>query len=1291
MPDLVKDFIGLNILVNDPQGDDSKDSSNDTTQTGVDVNNTVGFDTSATGYSIDAALQEQQILPILLTHRNGNYGYSSWKQIRNSHKSVVRNERKYNKLSTVSDPVPKQVTVGNRVETIMFRDLIVRSYNEPCVVSKHHPVVVLLTREEFDDQNKRAEFLYALEASYNNEITFMTNGEVNVHAGLIPIESEDYNALKGLYLKGALEDEESPFKGFRSFIFKQTVFPPEEFTFKSYTKKRVNFVSGYWRDLRVNRVINKKDFSNSYRLEESIWPLDAPNDFTTRIINSYPSYNNAGLPTQYVGKGAGALQNYHAQINIESSHLTRPKSFIPSYSYNRRSIFNPKSSDFFIDLSSSRDTITGSFGSNFDIMGRVIAADSGCQAAKQLVQETKDTGWSWFGFYGGEAFWDAPVMAGREPFDDNIDEFYEIIEKKYKDYSIIPEYKINSHIDFYLENGIKKQNLDLFEITGGVEGVEKSGNPDFYRVYSNSDFFQNFKMIKKDHKDFTDPSAISLTCKAVKKLIPYQGFYPAQRTSNIAEQFYESYKGTVIPEQDAIFDSNSYLDGYFRYLQKPLFGPGILFNTIKSGLAVSFPIYTIPTTDTRIATGSITLTGISTHQSSKLFKIFGESNGEIGDYYNKLPFESLLEPEKNLAGFEIYYPELKTFTNYRTPSKSDLSSSVFWSGQGDSKYRKMINNFLAETPEFFLENKNFTKLRSKKQSDPNFGFMKSGFTYRMRLKTFKTFKTKKQPIKWDNTGSVEKFVEVPQSLNDFGITAAEESITMYSRPSAFGPEEGALYADLLTSHSPVYFNYWQTTPPYYHGECWTDISFTPTESKKFSIDEIVSGSVIEHKRYFNPRIVNPVAATGWLNTLQKSLDFSRIVENNINSIAMNNDSSFNIFVKERAFESETPSSNPNTEDYLVIQSKFETPIINFNNVQTSSMTLGNLNNGKTATPIGMWHQFGQIPNQDEGIFTQITDVPISYLHADNIRNKAAAGDTGFQLGSQDFDWDTSESDEFKDLKSKNKSLADVLGFTKTPVRLGEIARVKKIKEAVVAVPFFDDNGAKNFFPIPRKDIDNAIKGNTKLCGQSVIEMIDRMKQYNFPPPMDFLTYREVDPFAMYIFEFEHDLSQQDLSYIWQNLAPDIALTHDTAEATITHELLAHELLGGGAVITTTEDGAILNESSKGELFNEKIRWMVFKVKYKAKTNYFDKMAGKSDSIPQSKGIGPRGQKDLITYNWPYDFFSLVELVKIDASVEFSNIERDEKTKERVVKDFKPEPTTSKQREALNPRKIIKKK
>jgi len=159
-----------------------------------------------------------------------------------------------------------------------------------------------------------------------------------------------------------------------------------------------------------------------------------------------------------------------------------------------------------------------------------------------------------------------------------------------------------------------------------------------------------------------------------------------------------------------------------------------------------------------------------------------------------------------------------------------------------------------------------------------------------------------------------------------------------------------------------------------------------------------------------------------------------------------------------------------------------------------------------------------------------------------------------------------------------------------------------------------------------------------------------------------LNYPEVKPFSMYIFEFTHTLSQQDLADIWQNLPPSIGTSFEEAEASVTHPLLANELMGYGTGNDTTPKG--------GELPN-KVRWMVFKVKQRANTNYFDKvvgvkgspLAGQTTSRDQSLKV----DQDLISYNWPYDFFSLVELVKIDAEVTFSDLENQDGTTKNVSK------------------------
>ncbi|WP_293316391.1 hypothetical protein, partial [Phenylobacterium sp.] len=255
---------------------------------------------------------------------------------------------------------------------------------------------------------------------------------------------------------------------------------------------------------------------------------------------------------------------------------------------------------------------------------------------------------------------------------------------------------------------------------------------------------------------------------------------------------------------------------------------------------------------------------------------------------------------------------------------------------------------------------------------------------------------------------------------------------------------------------------------------------------------------------------------------------------------------------------------------------------------------------------------------------------------------------------------------------KNKyvdSLADLCGFSTEPVKLGQVAQTKEVSEAVVAVPFFQVDGTRKFFSLPKSDIERAkeaIKTETVPgvvdarqhgTGQSVIDMVRKMQKFVMPPSMDFVKYSDIDPFAMYIFDFKHVFSKKDLADMWQNLPPTIGRSFEEAEAVISHPLLAKELLGGGAVIN---DG-LFDVSAKGPEFNTEIQWMIFKAKQKAKTNYFDKVITKKGTTSDTSGVtlegvttATIGTDPTITYNWPYDFFSLVELVKLDAEVSLGN-------------------------------------
>ena len=84
-------------------------------------------------------------------------------------------------------------------------------------------------------------------------------------------------------------------------------------------------------------------------------------------------------------------------------------------------------------------------------------------------------------------------------------------------------------------------------------------------------------------------------------------------------------------------------------------------------------------------------------------------------------------------------------------------------------------------------------------------------------------------------------------------------------------------------------------------------------------------------------------------------------------------------------------------------------------------------------------------------------------------------------------------------------------------------------------------------------------------------------------------------------------------------------------------------------------------SKTGEPLQSELRWMVFKVKQKAATNYYDKVVthqhstGKTTSTDTNIGRSSPDETDVpeYSYNWPYDYFSLIELAKIESEVKFA--------------------------------------
>ena len=1116
-------------------------------------------------------------------------------------------------------PKPKTITLNGKTKTIFPRKGDLALFDEPCVVARHKPIaysfgLVDTFETSYGRETSRMRRL-RIRHSFDNLIYNFTNNQINntfnvpnSHLDLLTPDLEElpsslleYNGITGLYLNGAIDDPDSPIDEFIFLRYRSTVFPTEKYTFKKYTRGRTTFTFN-WRDSLANRQEQAGDgMSITSGRERSIWPLDVDPNWQNLFE---PFYNYHGIPST---SSFGILWNNYAQASSNAQSFINSK-MKPAPLYARR---------HFTDTSQS------------------VVAPSGLLEVAAATDFNNPDGLS-----TGEAYFDTPAQAPSSsgPFHDSYDDYAQDIRLIGKNYSIIPEFRISDFVEEYQSRAVDNPIREFLSIKGGLSGYSDSTTKKFYDVFTTTDLMKSFDFVVDDHEGFAEPQRLSITCKAISKFLPYDGFYPVQRSVELAKQFYKSYKDNVSYPTDTTFKgivSDQHIA--FQNILAPLAAPGVLYNSIKSGIASDYPV----------VTGSFR-SSPGTHKHLK-YPV------PAAGFNKRIPFEAIVQPHKYLANVVLPAPEWQM--------SSSFYITASWDGGGDQLYAKMANNFLGEVPNFFLDGATNSAIASKKNKD--IFFVEEDTTYAMRVQIYRTMNGPNPFV----TNSVGVEYRVPQDISDGEL---KETITMYSRPSAFGPPTEGKVTDgqpisplfetmgietdsshYIYSNSDQGLNY-PFTPPYYHGRAWADIVYkSGTKTGRVQLDEIMASSSVTYHR-FDPSIYSQNSyASGTVWTTQTGPQ----AITKINQNAMQVSASLNLFGFAQVGQFNEAVVENREDARWVIQTKFETPILNFAEYEDkSTITIPN-NAGSSSVPRGMWHQFGKIPTSTEGIYMKVGDVPNSWNVAQG-RPRA--------------------------LGNVTSSLADLCGFDTLPVKLGKIADSITVKEAVVMIPYKEVSGEKQFFKLEetpdlakitiataKKMVTGDSTGtvqsiaNLEMPGKSVVDMVSKMQKFVIPPQMDFVTYPDsVDPFSMYIFDFEYTFTSEDLQYIWQGLMPPSAQTHEMLNKSVQHKLMDNELL-----------------NSKDLVDNPNIKWIVFKVKQRANTNYFDKIylqAGQSNfgrqqpqgtiaAIPESTIIENKPNRG-ITYNWPYDFFSFIELVKIDNAVTFKGKDPDSGKEIKIVRD-----------------------
>lgn len=772
------------------------------------------------------ATEEQKLRALGLA--TGIYGHPSWKQVRNYENPSVRNQRKTNEIGIVTrgdivfpdsqnsynwDWYPQGD--GNNDDVSRTTDRSVTLYKEVPVTNRFKPLtcytILNTSIASFDNPKrigqrteeilwsqteKQPLLLWGLSGAYSlnrstrthaNNISKFANPDLSLKIGI-----DDTNSIS----KGLVDTQRDIFDSRPNSVimtYSETLYPREQNTFIEQTRERTLFDFDSWRDLRTDRTI-----SLSGGITYGVPSLNVDGEyelFPARELSSPTSLNSLQI--------AGVFNRSETTSSVNTIGSIRTSRWL----LDSRETFSEKPRDLAADgyylqpqdyLSSKAFHSArkeGEYQNEYSIFGSGLNTLHGTPPPAMVYNRRIPQVSSSAELLSGEAQWETPTQASSGPFGSSYDSELSDLRSITKDHSLIPEFKISDFIEDVILS--QQDNNDMrtvknkpgwLSVTGAIyhtssATVEVDGG--FYKTYSTSDFMKYFAQVDdylddRDSSLFLDPTRLTLKCRAGIKFVPYKGLYPAERASQIGTIFsrgyMSSFKGSEFPdlsatEADILVDRNTLLNAKktanLQQVIKPLMAPGVLMNSIKSGMAVDYPIFGSSADDTALSNFATAIDSQSDYFTSFDASLSALDNitGSIvvsgstdtglprlkGDVSKRVTFEDLLDPER-LIGQKIYdnephpsasiyygnnalshvfdYPfQFGTFDQFRTQEKLRVEKLKVTNNL--DAYKLAINNFCAETANFFLQDSSLATLESDTTLVTH--TLPASTTYKMRI------------------------------------------------------------------------------------------------------------------------------------------------------------------------------------------------------------------------------------------------------------------------------------------------------------------------------------------------------------------------------------------------------------------------------------------------------------------------------------------------------------------------------------------------------------------------------
>lgn len=799
---------------------------------------------------------------------------------------------------------------------------------------------------------------------------------------------------------------------------------------------------------------------------------------------------------------------------------------------------------------------------------------------------------------------------------------------------------VNNILYYSFSNYVESDNTGIDYYPGSLI-VGKTTDGQTWETFEDNNIF----IKKAPSEEYGDVSAF----RAITTLVDQVGESEYLYTfADIHDKFTDNSKVLMVGYNSviryALEVSNS--EKYYKHAAlEPFFAPGILYNTIKSGIAVDWPCATGSNTAI-VPYGGQTIVNAYYPQALEMASFSGSNINESlyghlrSNIDYRIPFENILFPNEAFKNKDYLTEDLIRKTSLQTLPDSDplvqfIDQTYIYGGYepyispidfadfgnyGPKRfsipfvYRKnnstdtglytlAMSNFLSETVKFFLKDEKMITFSSK----PDY-----------KWKQFNSDKTYYMDIVLEKSADLVMMESYHSDLHPTGSNGEKMNGRYFGYPVNKTDKQlwaGAQYTEeekKIIHNDPAYAPY---TPPYLEGEARVRISFKPSgTSRNYTVQEIFDEATIE-----NIFVDVAKGATTGSDAYINKMPIGSSLE--IFGAAQGTEVTIDELTGEKSIRELADTQN------WVISPKMETPVLDFS---SQSLTEYSNDYGKTGGfGRGMWSGYGNTPASGSGIKVRL-EYPYSTISS-----------------------------------PLTASLMEQVGFKAEEKNIGSIAENKTISEAIVVIPYLKNKDANycvsrnisgfNFIKIEPTNFDeqyknikqgkSAVLANSEegieqdIKKTSISEMIQKMEKYIIPPEMNFLQYKDIEPFVMYLFEFEHVLEQQDLVNIWQGVMPDISLVAEKDEVRIKHPSSPHDFF-------------------EGKEIPDDLRYLIFKVKRKSEINYFNVTSTTKDDsrFDFNKIIGREQGTDVYSYNWPYDYFSLVEFAKAELSLNYKKKE-----------------------------------